>query len=761
MTDMTGAGGSQFFIWDRDRAEFVATDVASEEQMRRFGQSLYMSAGSGRGRVMTVFDPTGTPTSYAVSESTRRGELVPAGRAAGRAGVAETRQARRAAEGAAATRLVEGRAVARQREERQRELNRDYIDFDYQNDTGWLRISDDAKRMLLGDPTLLENQELSIRPEVIMDYVKYGNPNSPGLLMEGLSLYYINVDTPFGRRWINVEHATPEELAAAPRQVPLEVVNEEYRGSQTYEPLGEYNTSWEVLTNLGGDEASRRRWQSVVDFFTRAPSGDAGQVRPKNPFSNIADFPPDSFSTVTEITTVNGIPGIAQQRVVANPNVLIPWIANNYEGLTPGEKTQIDNLVVFARNNFVEDRVATLSPEEQRMAMRRGGVTNPWSRIVTVEAAAEGSTAEAAGNAAGIVTTAPPTPPRQQGTPSLRDVVAGRRFAGRYGPQSVERSRRRALYDEMTYNIINPMQQYEFRAVPLGFEAEEFDVNRGLRQTIENVQTQIGSATDATVQRGLIDARNQLLASGDETNIYTFREGTLPLTVAQRQYLTLADQYRNASDEEAVAGAARGLSMMRSSNPNVLESVRPLTPGEAQGLLRRTGPIQRARIKAQMALLGVADPNKYTTDTSLDKETRDKWEEIVTQANSEGKNPFDYLSQAVVANRNIVGRGTGSTRAVRELTLPAVDDVVAVVQDVARNRIGRRLDAQTASQVADAYLGVVESNFRAQAGATTFNEAMSAQTFGEQQITQQAGGEEMMYQTGLQLQELVKMIGGG
>lgn len=768
MTDITGSD-ERFFIWDREQAKFVATSEASAEQMRRYGESLYTSAGSGRGRVMTVFDPQGRPTSYAVAESTRRGELVPAGRAAGRAGLGERREQERVArgvEGEVATRVVEGRQVARQREERQRELNRDYIDFDFQNETGWLRISEDAKRMLLGDPTLLENQDLSIRPDVIMDYVKYGNPASPGLLMEGLSLYYINVETPFGRRWINVEHATPEELAAAPRQVPLEVVNDEYRKTE-YQGLGEYNTSWDRLTDLGGDEAARRRWESVVDFFTRPTRSTDGAPQSKNPFSDMPNFPQNAFSTRTEIATVNGVPGVSQQTVVANPSVLLPWIVNNYETLSASQKRQIDNLVVYARNNFVEDQVATLSPEEQRIAMRRGGATNPWTRIVTAQAASEGATLGTGGNAAGIVTTEQRT---QQVEQSAAMTTGDRRFAARYSADeefvASERrgratSRRRMFFEEAMNRLIYPASQYEFSAVPLGFAQEEFVTKSTKLQAIGNLEQMIRGTDNEDLKTVFQKEKDDLFALDDETKTYQFVEGTAPLTMAQRQYLGLARRYSDANTDEEIAGAARGLSAAAYTRAYGLRSVKPLTAGEAQKMLRDFGPVTRSKIKMQMAAMGLADPSKYTTDTSLDKETRDKWEELVLQANSDGVEPLVYLSNAVVANADIVGKGTGSTRTVRELRLPSVDDVVAVVQDVARNRIGRRLDTETASQVANAYLGVVESNFRTQSGASTFRDPMSAESFGEQQITQQAGGEEMMYQTGLQLQELVKMIGGG
>lgn len=750
MTDMTGSD-DRFFIWDRDKAEFVSTNEASAEQMRRFGDSLYTSAGSGAARTMTVFDPQGRPTSYAVAQSTRRGELVLADRAAGRAGLPEVRQRERAArqaEGETATRVVAGREVARRREERQRELNRGYIDFDFQNETGWLRISEDAKRMLLGDPTLLENQELSIRPDVIMDYVKYGNPASPGLLMEGLSLYYINVETPFGRRWINVEHATPEELAAAPRQVPLEVVNDEYRKMGEFEPLGE--TLRRELV-----EPARAVGGVVKSAFP-------GWFGSPDEFKDYPNFPSNAFQTQRRVTPSMGVETVE----VANPSVLIPWIVNNYETLTPSQQRKIDDVVSTSRANFVEDRVATLSPEEQRIVMNRGGATNPWTRIVTAQAASEGASLDTGGNAAGIVTT-------QQRTQQIEEAetvgVADRRFAGRYGAEgaALERqgratSRRREFFEQAANRIIGPAFQWEFSAIPLGFAREDFVVKSTKLQAIANLDQMIAGTDNEALQRSLQQERLEMSVLDDETKTFEFTQETVPTTTAQEQYLNLAQTYSQANTDEQIAGAARGLTAAAYTRMTNLSSVKPLTAGEAQRLLRDAGPVTRSKIKMQMAALGLADPDKYTTDTSLDKETRDKWEEVVIQANSEGKDPFVYLSSALANNINVGGnRNMAPTRAVRELRLPAVDDVVAVVQDVARNRIGRRLDTETASQVANAYLGVVESNFRAQSGATTFREAMSAESFGEQQITQQAGGEEMMYQTGLQLQELVKMIGGG
>lgn len=753
MTDITGITNDDTFIWDSDLSKFVPVSSASTEQIRLYGTELYTLAGSGRVARMQPINPTGAEVVYSISESNRRGERVTAGRAAGRAGAAVRRQQQRAererlgrsvaiAQDTAAVRRSEFDADMAERRQKIEALQ-----VDFQNETLWQEMNAYTKQLLYSDPSLLEDIELrgGLDTATVMDYVFFGTPRSPGLFMEGVSNEYVWI--PELRRFKNAMFASEEERMNSKVYTRDDVDNAERLGQ--FEPLGE-TLEREIL------EPAR----AVGRAIERALPGWFGSP---DEFENFPNFPDNVFRDQRRINRS----GVTEVVKVANPDVLGPWITSNYETLTPKQQRKIDDLVETSQATYAEDVAATMSPEERRMARNRG--YNPWDAI-------DNRRQE-------IQTQQQLTPEaRQQQTEEQRlrqmyEVSPERRAVGvEEEQQRANVMRRSALLQNIEQTVRSTIASryldYEFTSVPLGFSPDEFVQTttsllddpryKQLSEDILRVAQEGGDVSE------LIREQTNLSRTFRPETFYVFRQtpGTVPFTDRDLGLLETARELSDVSglsQNQQLRNAQRARSVQRSA----ARGVKPLSEGEAYSRLRNISrdPVAMSQLKQRLLLIPGANESNYATDTSMDGHTVALWEQAVAMANNEGVDPEFYLAQlsldpiaqerARSAARNYSGGGATFT-----IRLPSTDDVATIVQDVAYRRIGQRLDSAQAQQVAQAYVQMAESQYRSQQGATTVTEPMSAETFAQQQISQQYGPDEMVYQTGLQLDTLIEMIGG-
>jgi len=747
LMDSANPGGGPFFIWDRELAKFVRTDQASEDQIRLYGGSQYTSFGSGRSRVMTPIDPRGAATSYAVTESTRRGELVPAGRAAGRAGLPE----RRGAEAA------ERQATL---EERRRKIEK--LEVDVNAESLWQTMDLYTKQLLYSDPSLLEGVPLrGVDIATVMDYVFFGTPRSPGLFMDGVSNEYVFVRVGGVGRFKNAMFASEEERMNSKIYTREDV--ERAGQIPTFEPLGETFEREFPFIVKPAQAAAKGVAEAAKAAGRVAERALPGWFGSEGAFDDIEGFPDGAFTVTRRVTPQMGV----EQVKIANADVLGPWIRSNYELLSPAQKRKIEDLVEDARASYDEDISSTLSPEEQRVVRGRG--LNPWDAI-------DNRTREMRADAA-----VPEAERLQRAAVSEQE---GRRFAGRYGAEMVQaeetaevvakRQFMNSLASNVEQRIQNRYANYTFVSQPLGFAADELvtvssvsplnerlgEINQLVRGGMTPDQQAVAAALGAQDAPDLLAFRTG--ANGVPMVTYTPREQQ---EIAQGQAFTRSrGRGQLLTDSEREEAEGRGRALQASATRSFMtEGKKPLTQGQARLLLRdiSRNPSKMAKIKQQLVAVG-ADPDNYISDTSMDATTINAWESAVAQANNAGMDPEVYLAQLQLdptARNKASSRGPGPGPAFT-IRLPSSDDVATIVQDVSQRRIGQRLDSEQAKQIAEAYVSMAESQYRSQQGASTVTDPMSAETFAQQQISSQFGSDEMVYQTGLQLDTLISMIGG-
>lgn len=748
MTDVTGSdtvGDDRFYIFDRSTAKFVSTDKASEEQLRLYGQSVYTSAGSGRARVMTVFDPRGEPTSYSVSQTSRQGQLVPAGRAAGREGLAAQRKRER-------DRVRQ--SVDYQRNEliaTERRRKIESLQVDLLNEANWENMTTYTKELLASDFSLLDDESVGFaefgRSEFkskVMDYVFFGTPSSPGLFMDGVSDEYVYI--PELDRFKNATFASEEERL----------------NSQIY-------TADEVTRQLGEfDPIADEFGLPVVRSGIRAVSRVVGAIKTAYDsmfypleFRDIEGFPRNAFSELIKVDANNKTTVIN----VANPEILIPWITNNYELLTPSQQRKMDQLVGDARENF-ESTVPPSGPRRYRPMP-----SNPWEAIETPEARAErialGQRQEA-----------------QDAVPPRRQELERERQAAGVEIRNVARTRAREIEQALLMNtlaaniqdsVTRDQQSYEFFSTPLGFQSTELVESRRTYQDTDRYKEIRDELTSSPVSLERKQELDQELfelqqETPDETFLQ-FRPGFGAYTTNDQILLTQARLLTEGSSSTNLLSRSqreemsrRGAEMQSSARRDLSRSQeQPLDAGEANLLLRRisANPVKMAQLKQRLLAVGGSDEN-YVDDTSMDTQTISLWQQTVAMANNAGQDPEKWLAdlQSNPAAKQRMNNRNNSGPAAFTVRLPSQDDVAEVVQDVARRRLGQQLAPEQAKQLAAAYVSMAESSFRSQQGATTVTDPMDAQTFAQQQIGQQFGSDEMVYQTGLQLDTLIEMIGG-
>jgi hypothetical protein len=695
-------GEGRLFIFDRDEGKFVGTDVASQDQMRRFGDSLYYSVGSGSNRVMTTFNPRGEPTSYAVAESSRRGELVPAPRSEGRAISQELNQSR-------AARL---------------ERNRQLLNIDYNNQTDWLMMTESVRRLVVSDPTVLEGQAVNIDFEAVLDYAMYGTPRSPGVFMGGVSNSFI-FDESLGR-YVNITFASDEQM-------------------RQYSDTMYYRTS---------------RGQMVT-------------VQDNKPGPQVDTEMPEEPRPVRSVTDIEGFPVEAMIGDAADVSIVGPWLEQNAKNFSTEELNIVDRFLRDQANIDV-------------YRVREPGVETPWAGAIravrqTREDAREQKQREDRERRRqetiereGIVLMTP-----EQEMQAQMESDEGRRLARR-------EEQRRQMFADIAAKLKpeSRWMEMQYNAVPLGFSEQEFaraDAAAAAQlrfnqatQALEDAKT---SNPDAVPQlKAVVDLlETEFMAARQQDAGFTFREGVfIPYSARDRLDASLAQEYeqralgRTAENVNAVfSQRVRNLAI----NEQRLQpgtDFRPqdlLTEGQAMSMLRSIAstPSEMIKLKTQLAFV-YGREEQYTSDTAVDSGTVNNFIELVTESNNAGMKPLEYLKMALNdpsvverSNERARKRGGGGGFTIR---VPAVDDVATVFQDVARRRVGMQLDQEQVKQMAQTYVQQYESQLRGQMGRDVIKEPMSADTFAEQQISQQFGGEETVFQTGLQLDTLIEMIGG-
>lgn len=710
-------GEGRLFIFDTDEGKFVGTDVATAAQMKRFGQSQYFSVGSGANRVMTTFNPRGEPTSYAVSETTRRGELVPAPRSAGRADSVALRNDRAELEASRAARL---------------ERNAQLLNIDYNNQTDWLQMTDVARRLIVSDPTILEGQTVTVDLEAVLDYAMYGTPRSPGLFMGGTSNYFIFDEA--ANRYLNTTFASDQQMA-------------DY-GSTMY-----YRTS--------------RGQMLTIEENKPGPKVD----------TEVEDEP----RRVQSVMDIEGFPVDAMIGDIADVSIVGPWLEENASKLSSDELDVVKRFVRDQANLEFESRTGpadSVMPTPMRLEPREAGVESPWAEAARNVNEVESQTKER----------------------RLREEQERRRQE-REGPAVLlfeqqkqaqiesQREQQRLERFAVLAERLKPQarwREFQYTAVPLGFSEEEFrgssNQDRALarweeaKQDLENAKLNNSEAIPALMAE-VETLYADYVASAQQGPTFTFRDGArVPYSARDRLDAELAAEYEQralgrSSEQVNAAFTNRVRNMQINELRNEGKDFQPkdlLSHGQAMSLLRSVAldsPDRILKLKSELAFVGFADDRNYTSDTSMDGATISGFIDLVAEANNVGMKPMDYLTMkindpSVIARsneraKNRRGGGGGFT-----IRVPAVDDVASVFQDVARKRIGMQLGQDQVSQMAQSYVQQYESQLRSQMGRDVVSEPVSADTFAEQQINQQFGMDENIYQTGLQLDVLIDMIGG-
>jgi hypothetical protein len=712
MTDVMDSGnpgGGPFFIWDRELAKFVRMDQASEDQIRLYGGSQYTSFGSGRSRVMTPINPRGEATSYAVTESTRRGELVPAPRSAGRAESIRLREQRSELEGSRAARL---------------QRNAELLNIDYNNQTDWLMMTESVRRLVVTDPSLLENQPINIDFEAVLDYAMYGTPRSPGVFMGGTSNSFI-FDQALNR-YVNVNFASDDQM-------------------RQYSDTMYYRTSRGQMLTIRDDKAG-------PEVETEMPE----EPRPVRSVTDIEGFPVDAMIGET-----------------ADVSIVGPWLERNAKNLDTNELNIVDRFLRDQANIDV-------------YRVRQPGVETPWAgSIQAVKQTRENvkeqkqreererrqqETIEREG-------TRLLTPEQEMQARTESDE--GRRLARRE-----EQQRQRFADIAAKLKPEARWMEMQYTAVPLGFSEQEFarvdasvgaqlrlqEANDALRDAKTNDPNEVGRLEKVVEER-----QRELLIRQQQEAGFTFREGVfIPYSARDRLDASLAQEYeqralgRSAENVNAAfTNRVRNLQIneLRLQPGTDFRSQDLLTEGQAMSMLRSVAstPAEMIKLKTQLAFV-YGREDQYTSDTAVDSGAVNNFMELVTEANNAGMKPLEYLKMSLNdpsvverSNERARNRGPGAGFTIR---VPAVDDVATVFQDVARRRVGMQLDQEQVRQMAQTYVQQYESQLRGQMGRDVISEPMSADTFAEQQISQQFGGEETVFQTGLQLDTLIEMIGG-
>lgn len=703
-------GEGRLFIFDTDEGKFVGTDVATAAQMKRFGQSQYFSVGSGANRVMTTFNPRGEPTSYAVSETTRRGELVPAPRSAGRADSVALRNDRAELEASRAARL---------------ERNAQLLNIDYNNQTDWLQMTDVARRLIVSDPTILEGQTVTVDLEAVLDYAMYGTPRSPGLFMGGTSNYFIFDEA--ANRYLNTTFASDQQMA-------------DY-GSTMY-----YRTS--------------RGQMLTIEENKPGPKVD----------TEVEDEP----RRVQSVMDIEGFPMDAMIGDIADVSIVGPWLEQNAKDLSSDEFRVV--------NQFLRDQ-ANIDVYRQR----EPGEETPWAPAIRAVRGAETETKERR--------LREERERRRQETAEREGIAlmtseqqAQAQMESDEGRRAYQREQQRLERFAVLAERLKPQarwMEFQYTAVPLGFSEQEFqrssDEDRAFarwneaKQDLENAKLNNSEAIPALMAE-VETLYTDYVAAAQQGPTVTFRDGALvPYSARDRLDAELAAEYEQralgrSSEQVNAAFTNRVRNMQINELRNEGKDFQPkdlLSHGQAMSLLRSVAldsPDRILKLKSELAFVGFADDRNYTSDTSMDGETISGFIDLVAEANNVGMKPMDYLTMkindpSVIArsNERAKNRNSGSGFTIR---VPAVDDVASVFQDVARKRIGMQLDQDQVSQMAQSYVQQYESQLRSQMGRDVVSEPVSADTFAEQQINQQFGMDENIYQTGLQLDVLIDMIGG-
>jgi hypothetical protein len=332
-----------------------------------------------------------------------------------------------------------------------------------------------------------------------------------------------------------------------------------------------------------------------------------------------------------------------------------------------------------------------------------------------------------------------------------------------------------SLASNVEQRIQNRYANYTFVSLPLGFAADEFvtvSAANPMNERIQELSRLVFEGRATTDQQAEFKALQ--MEAQNAPDLLAFRPGAngVPMvtyTAREQQEIAQGQAFTRSrgrgqllTDSEREEAEGRGRALQASATRSYMtEGNKPLTQGQARLLLRdiSRNPSKMAKIKQQLVAVG-ADPDNYISDTSMDATTINAWESAVAQANNAGMDPEVYLAQLQLdptARNKASSRGPGPAFTIR---LPSSDDVATIVQDVSQRRIGQRLDSEQAKQIAEAYVSMAESQYRSQQGASTVTDPMSAETFAQQQISSQFGSDEMVYQTGLQLDTLISMIGG-
>lgn len=623
--------------------------------------------------------------------------------------------------------------------------NRRLLEVDWNNQTDWLLMNDYVKQLITLRPSVLEGQRITLDPETILDYALYGTPRSPGVMMSGASEYFIFDDKL--QRYVNTSLATEAQM-------------QEF-GSKLFgrRPNGQ------MVEFSGTSEPQIPEFEPLADSMLgtaargiAAAAGAVGAVVAA-PVTGIASRWQGPTTPVLGITDIEGFPSQPLPNGKINFAAIDSWLAENVNRLDTAEIQAVARFLAVQKNQmidpFVTERpaeVGQIEQIEQRLLRRERVIT------ATEEGVAAG-TLEPAGQIS---------------------AVSQQRAALDQARAQFERSQRRS---ENIAEMLRPNKRWEsagFTAVPLGFEASEFVetvVMTPARQRVMDLKVAVEASngdqeTISRLSTELTQANADLMLEQQETMLQFAPGSAIPYSARDRLLQQQSESWRNTPigeipQDQRQTMEGRGRALQASAYRSMLTEVAgPQDLLTEQGMLSMLrgisqNPADMVRLKQRLAFV-YGGEDRYTSDTAIDDQTIASFAKLVGEANRSGKKPMPYLmslmNDPTVKERAAErGRGTGSAFTIR---LPAVEDIQTVVQDVARKRLGMRLDDTAAANIAQSYLGTVEQQMRSQAGSSTIREPMAAETFAEQQIGEDFGAEVDVYAMGTVLDSFTRLLGG-
>lgn len=624
--------------------------------------------------------------------------------------------------------------------------NRRLLEVEWNNQTDWLLMNDYVKQLITLRPSVLEGQRITLDPETILDYALYGTPRSPGLMMSGASEYFIFDDKL--QRYVNTSLATEAQMQEFGSKLFARRPNGqmvEFSGSTTpqipeFEPLGE----------------------SMLGTVARGIATAAGAVGAvaAGAVGAVADRWQGPTTPVLGIGDIEGFPSQPGANGKINFDQIDIWLRDNVGSLGTAEIQAVARFLAIQKNQMIDPMTTQRPPEVAKIDQIQQRLLRREESIAVMEAARERGTIEDAG---------------------AISAQSKQREALDKARAQFERSQRRA---ENIAEMLRPKKRWEsagFTAIPLGFEPSEFVegiVMTPARQRVMelNAAVQAANGDQEAVDRlsvELTQANADLLAEQQQTMLKFADDVVIPYSARDRLLEEQSLAWRNTPigeipQEQRQTMEGRGRALQASAYRSMLTEVAgPQDLVTEQGMLSMLrsiagNPAQMVTLKQRLAFVYGGD-DRYTSDTAIDDQTIASFTKLVGEANRAGKKPMPYLmslmNDPTVKERAAErGRGGGPAMTIR---LPAVEDIQTVVQDVARRRLGMRLDDTAAAQIAQSYLGTVEQQMRSQAGSSTIREPMAAETFAEQRLEQDFGTDVDVYAMGGVLESFTRFLGGG